>query len=74
MYKDNQDRIDAYLRGEMTSEERFEFEKDKDTNMALRQEYLETKAIADALADRKEKLDMMAHWDMEVECLFAVGL
>lgn len=67
MYKDNQDRIDAYLRGEMTSEERFEFEKDKDTNMALRQEYLETKAIADALADRKEKLDMMAHWDMEEE-------
>lgn len=67
MYKDNQDRIDAYLRGEMTSEERFEFEKDKDTNMALRQEYLETKAIADALADRKEKLDMMARWDMEEE-------
>jgi len=67
MYKDNQDRIDAYLRGEMISDERSEFEKDKDTDAALLQEYLETKTIADALADRKEKLDMMARWDMEEE-------
>lgn len=67
MYKDNQDRIDAYLRGEMTSDERLEFEKDKDADAVLCQEYLETKAIADALADRKEKLAQMARWDKEEE-------
>jgi len=67
MYKDNQDRIDAYLRGEMTSDERSAFERDKNTDAALRKEYLETKAIANALADRKEKLAQMVRWDMEEE-------
>ncbi len=65
MYKDNQDRIDAYLRGEMTSDERAEFEKDINADAALRQEYLETKAISNAIADRKEKLTQMSRWDME---------
>ncbi len=73
MYKDNQDRIDAYLRGEMTSDERAEFEKDKNTDAALRQEYLETKAISDAIADRREKLTQMRRWDAEEKLRIKIG-
>lgn len=67
MYKDNQDRIDAYLRGEMRPEERAEFESDLKTDVELHNDFIETKLIAGALADRKQKLDMMARWDAEEE-------
>ncbi len=65
MYKDNQERVDAYLRGEMTNEERKQFEADIKTDPILHKVYVETKAISDALADRKEKLTLMARWDAE---------
>lgn len=67
MYKDNQDRVDAYLRGEMDSESRIQFERDLKSNEALAKVYRETKAISKAIADRKEKLDIMARWDREEE-------
>lgn len=67
MYKDNQDRVDAYLRGEMDNEARIQFERDLKSDESLAQVYRETKAISDAIADRKEKLDMMAYWDKEEE-------
>lgn len=67
MYKDNQDRVDAYLRGEMDSESRIKFERDFKSDETLAKVYRETKAISDAIADRKEKLNMIARWDKEEE-------
>ncbi len=65
MHKDSQERIDAYLRGEMSRDERTAFEADLKTDAALWREYMETKAIVEAIADRKSKLDRMAQWDAE---------
>lgn len=67
MYRDNQDRIDAYLRGEMDNESRVQFERDLKSDEELAQVYRVTKAITNAIADRKEKLSMMARWDKEEE-------
>lgn len=65
MYKDNQERVDAYLRGEMDMSERREFESDIKTDSNLHADYLETKAILEALADRCKKISQMNQWDME---------
>lgn len=65
MHNDNQNRIDAYLRGEMSGEQRADFENDLKADSNLNDEYLQTKAIADALADRAEKLRRMAEWDAQ---------
>lgn len=65
MYKDNQDRIDAYLRGEMDAESRIQFEEEQKSDKVLNEEFRATKAISDAIANRKEKLDQMACWDEE---------
>ncbi|MBD5275396.1 MAG: hypothetical protein HDS37_04765 [Bacteroides sp.] len=69
MSTDNQERIDAYLRGEMSSEERTKFESDLKTDSALNKDYIETKAISEAIGDRKKKLDMMTRWDNEEELI-----
>lgn len=58
-----QDRIDAYLRGEMDDKLRMSFENDLEKDMRLRKDFIETKAISNAIADRAEKLDRMAAWD-----------
>ena len=65
MSTDNQNRIDAYLRGEMSQKERSMFESELKTNSALHNDYIETKAICKAIADRKKKLDIMARWNNE---------
>lgn len=65
MYNDNQDRIDAYLLGRMDNNDRIQFEKALDADEMLMKEYISTKAIAGALTDRREKLNMMARWDKE---------
>lgn len=65
MYNDNQDRIDAYLLGRMDNNDRIQFEKDLDADEMLLKEYISTKAIAGAVTDRREKLNMMARWDKE---------
>ena len=65
MYKDNQDRVDAYLRGEMSQEERTKFESDLKTDVTLHDDFIFTKAISEAISDRKRKLDLMARWDAE---------
>lgn len=67
MDEDIQDRVDAYLRGEMNNESRIEFERELESNEALAKTYRETKAISNAIADRMEKLNMMALWDKEEE-------
>lgn len=65
MYKDNQERIDAYLRGEMTEADKIKFEDDLNSDLLLRHDYERTKAISNALADRKHKLAQMSKWDEE---------
>lgn len=65
MYKDNQERVDAYLRGEMDEADQIKFEDDLNTDLSLRHDYEETKAISNALADRKQKLELMSKWDAE---------
>lgn len=67
MYKDNQERVDAYLRGEMDAEQKIQFEIDLETDSSLRIYYLQTKAITNALVDSKTKLNQMARWDKEEE-------
>lgn len=67
MYKDNQERIDAYLRGEMTADQRHLFESEMEVNEELRNEYWLTKAIVNAIADRQEKLKFMRRWSEEDE-------
>ncbi|MCM1141409.1 MAG: hypothetical protein NC453_22805 [Muribaculum sp.] len=67
MYKDNQERVDAYLRGEMDNQARIQFEKELKSDDSLAKVYRETKAISDAIADRKKKLDMMVRWNKEEE-------
>lgn len=67
MRNDNQDRIDAYLRGEMNAQEQAIFLREMEHNPSLKGQYLETKAIKGALADRAEKLRLMARWDKEAE-------
>lgn len=65
MYKDNQERVDAYIRGEMNADEKRQFESDLRSDSVLGKTYSKTKAISDAIADRKEKLNLMAEWDKE---------
>ncbi len=62
-----QDRVDTYLRGEMDNESLKQFKKELISNESLARVYRQTKAIADVIADRKEKLNMMARWDKEEE-------
>lgn len=65
--KDNQDRIDAYLRNEMKGEERIAFEKELKTDGKLAADYAMTKNIAKALSDRQEKAKKMKQWDQEIK-------
>ncbi len=67
MNEDMQNRIDDYIRGRLTEDERIEFEADLNKDESLRKAYLETKAIADAIADREEKLMRMRQWDKEAK-------
>lgn len=67
MHKDNQERIDAYLRGEMNTEQKRLFRNELADNEELRKEYLLTKSIVKALCDREEKIDLMKQWSEEEE-------
>lgn len=62
MYSDNQERVDAYLRNEMTEEERKRFEEDLEQDEVLRGDYMLTRELVVALEDRREKLDLMRMW------------
>ncbi len=67
MYTNYQERVDAYLRGGMDNEARIKFEQELKSDEAFAQVYRETRAISDAIVDRKEKLNMMARWTKEEE-------
>lgn len=59
------DKIDRYLRKEMTSEETAAFEQELQHDASLREEVELTKDIIGRLKDRQEKLEQMKKWDRE---------
>lgn len=59
------DKIDRYLRKEMTSEETAAFEQELQQDASLREEVELTKDIIGRLKDRQEKLEQMKKWDRE---------
>lgn len=67
MNKDYQERIDTYLHGEMTANQRYLFESELEENEELRKEYWLTQSIVKALANRNRKLDLMKQWSEELK-------
>jgi hypothetical protein len=64
---DNQDKIDAYLRGEMSEAERRKFEEKLKNDAATFDEILLTNDIISALEDRKHKLECIQHWQGAID-------
>lgn len=59
--------IDSYLRGEMTAEEKAEFEASLEQDPAMAREVDMLRLIVGGLKDRKEKLDSITAWHQEAE-------
>lgn len=57
-----QDRIDSYIRGEMTAAERSMFVSELSSNPELRKEYELTKSIANSISDRAKKKEQILAW------------
>lgn len=57
-----QDRIDSYIRGEMTSAERNMFITELSSNPELRKEHELTKMIANGISDRAKKKEQILAW------------
>lgn len=70
----NQDRIDAYLRNEMSESERRAFEQDLKSNPSLYQDFTLTKAISTALAERQNLRSKMNQWELEARLKEKVSL
>lgn len=57
-----QDRIDSYIRGEMTAAERSMFSSELSTNPELRKEFELTRRIANRISDRAKKKEQIQAW------------
>lgn len=57
-----QDRIDSYIRGEMTAAERSMFTSELSTNPELRKEFELTRRIANSISDRAKKKEQIQAW------------
>ena len=57
-----QDRIDSYIRGEMTAAERSMFSSELSTNPELRKEFELTRRIANSISDRAKKKEQIQAW------------
>ena len=66
MNNEIQNKIDAYLRGEMTVEDirKFEFEVENDPSLSEQLEL--TRQLQQVLTKRQAKLEKMAQWDREI--------
>lgn len=58
-----QDRIDAYIRGEMNVSERSAFSKDLSQNTVLRKDYEFTRNVANSILDRERKKQQIREWN-----------
>lgn len=65
MEYNNQDRIDAYIRGEMTASERASFSKDLSQNSELRKDYEFTRKVANSISDRERKRQQIREWNQK---------
>lgn len=57
-----QDRIDSYIRGEMTAAERSMFASELSTNPELRKEFELARRIANSISDRAKKKEQIQAW------------
>ena len=57
-----QDRIDSYIRGEMTAAERSMFSSELSTNPELRKDFELTRRIANSISDRAKKKEQIQAW------------
>lgn len=62
MYNMMQDRIDSYIRGEMTAAERSMFTSELSSNPELRREFELTRRIANSISDRAKKKEQIQAW------------
>lgn len=58
-----QDRIDAYIRGEMNVSERAAFSKDLSQDTELRKDYEFTRNVANTISDRERKKRQIREWN-----------
>ena len=65
MANNNEDRINAYLRHEMSQSERVAFEKDLKSDESLRHDYELTCRIKEALSLRKDMMHKLNQWEEE---------
>lgn len=65
MNQSKRDRIDSYLRGEMSEHQRVEFEEDLKSDPELREDYELLKSIVDVLSDYHDKKSAIVQWDEE---------
>ena len=63
MNYNTQDRIDAYIRGEMNASERVSFTKELSQNMELRKDYEFTRNVANTISDRERKKRQIREWN-----------
>ena len=63
MKEELEDRVDAYLLGEMTDEERHQFEMDAENDMELKTELEFSENVQKALRSRSEKLIAIREWE-----------
>ncbi|MBR5169849.1 MAG: hypothetical protein IKW85_04715 [Muribaculaceae bacterium] len=64
---DIQDKIDRYLLGQMSSEEREAFEREIQQDAELKDQVEFTRNMQAAIKSRGKKLDKMALWDLEAD-------
>lgn len=63
MDNNTQDRIDAYIRGEMNASERASFSKDLSQDIELRKDYEFTRNVANSISDRERKKRQIREWN-----------
>lgn len=67
MESNYQERIDAYIRNEMSGKERIAFENDLKSDARLADEYYMTLRIVEGLSSRQEKKRMIDEWQDDIE-------
>ena len=67
MDTNNQDKIDRYLLGRMSENERKAFEKEQEADPVLKKDFLFTKVLKEELGERARMKEKMSRWEEELE-------
>lgn len=62
-----QDRIDDYVLGHMSEDDKILFEKELETNVELREQYNYTKLVKESVCEQAMLDELMEQWDEEIE-------